>query len=93
MHANGYASATRDGHHGDFGDEEFHPQRRAGLLGGATLQHGPAAGASCKCVSEEEVKDCLRAFASQYAGNWSYPWGQNCHRFQSAALRSCCLKK
>ena len=93
MHADGLASETRDGHHGDSGDEEFHPRRRMGLLGGAKLQHGSAVGTNCKCVTEDETKDCVRTFARQYHGRWSYPWGQNCHSFQASALRSCCLTK
>jgi len=89
MHAAALASATRDGHHGDSADEEFHPRRKRF----GKLKYGSAAGTACKCVTEDQVKDCLRDFAQQYSGNWSYPWGQNCHRFQKAALRSCCAKK
>jgi hypothetical protein len=33
-------------------------------------------GESCKCDTEDQIKDCLRKFAQQYSGSWSYPWGQ-----------------
>jgi len=92
MHLFGLASSTRDGHHGDPADREFHPRRRRGFLGRGELEHGDGEGHSCRCASTEEIQDCLRGFAAQYSGNWSYPWGQNCHSFQRGALRECCLK-
>ena len=86
-------TATRDPHHGDSADETFHPKRRSGFLSLAKLEFGSGKGKDCGCVTEAEIKDSLRAFAKQYSGNWSYPWGQNCHSFQKAALKSSCLKK
>jgi RHS repeat-associated protein len=93
MHAQGLASPTRDGHHGDTAELEFQPSRRTGIFGRRKIEYGQAEGKSCKCADEAEIKDCLKAFARQYSGNWSYPWGQNCHSFQRSALCSCCLKK
>ncbi len=86
-------TATRDPHHGDSADETFHPKRRSGFLSLGKLKNGSAADEDCNCVTVDEIKDCLREFAKQYSGNWSYPWGQNCHSFQKEALKSCCLKK
>ncbi len=93
MHASGLASATRDGHHGDSAEESWHPRRRTGFLSRGKLEFGSEKGADCNCVTEDQIKDCLRNFAQQYSGNWSYPWGQNCHSFQKAALKAYCLKK
>jgi len=92
MYAHGYATSTRDGHYGDSGDIQFHPQRHIFILFGTPkLKYGPGAGKHCKCVTEGEVKDCLRKFVQTYSGSWSYPWGQNCHSFQKAAMDACCL--
>ncbi len=33
-----------------------------------------------------EVKTKLRAFAKEYSGQWSWPFGQNCHSFQEALM-------
>jgi RHS repeat-associated protein len=93
MYLSGISTATKDGHQGDPADDEFHPQRRTGFMGWADMQYGTAKNKSCKCVTQDEVKDCLRAFAKQYSGSWSYPWGQNCHSFQTSAMKGCCLKK
>ena len=93
MHAIGQATATRDGHHGDSAEESFHPKRRTGFLSRGKLEFGNNEGDDCNCATEDQIKDCLKKFAQQYSGNWSYPWGQNCHSFQKAALKSCCLKK
>src|SRR5207249_3497394 len=43
-YAAGLATATRDSHHGDSADEEFHPNRRRGFFGGAKLKYGKDAG-------------------------------------------------
>lgn len=92
-HAEGFASDTKDIHDGDRADETFHPRLRAGFLSLGKLEFGSDKGADCNCVTEDRIKDGIRKFAQQYSGNWSYPWGQNCHTFQKAALKACCLKK
>ena len=92
-HAAGRASATKDAHHGDSADSSFNPKLRSGFFSRGKLKYGSAKDEDCNCVTEDEIKDCVKKFAEQYSGNWSYPWGQNCHSFQKAALKSCCLKK
>ena len=92
-HVTGAASATQDVYHGEGADTEFTPKLRGGFFSLAKLKYGSAADVDCNCVTDDEIKDCLSKFAKQYSGNWSYPWGQNCHSFQKAALKACCLKK
>jgi RHS repeat-associated protein len=89
MYESGISTGNRDGHHGDVGDVEFHPKRK----NRGKLKYGTAIGTPCGCVTEFQVKDCLRKFAQNYSGKWSYPWGNNCHSFQRAAMRDCCIKK
>jgi len=69
---------NRDPHHGEQADEEFHPSTDAG-----------------DNRTESEIMDCLRAFALSYAGKWQwfFGFGQNCHTFQSAAMRHCKLRR
>ena len=43
--------------------------------------------------SDSEIQDCLRGFAQSYSGSWSWPFGQNCHSFQKAAMAHCGLSK
>lgn len=38
-------------------------------------------------VSKAAYVQQIRAFANSYRGNWSYPFGQNCHSFQEQLLR------
>mgnify|MGYP003762067577 FL=1 len=87
---------TRDPHHGDAGDESFHPHQEMRLMIRKIrpkLQYGSGKGTPCCSATEDQIKDCLRKFAGSYSGTWSYPWGQNCHSFQTKALNACCLKK
>ena len=37
------------------------------------------------------VKNCIRAFARAYSGEWAWPWRQNCHTFQEAMMKHCGL--
>jgi hypothetical protein len=43
--------------------------------------------------SDDDIKECLRSFANSYSGGWSWPFGQNCHSFQEAAMKHCRLCK
>jgi hypothetical protein len=87
---------TKDPHHGDNADISVNPKADFGgywgLLQKRTLKYGKGKGKKCKCVTEDEIKDSLRAFAKAYSGSWSYPFGQSCHRFQKAALEASCLE-
>ena len=73
-------SPTRDPHHGDSAEESFHPTKTAETI-------------DCKCMTCEKIVDCIRDFAKSYSGSWSWPWGQNCHSFQEAMMKKCCLAK
>lgn len=83
------AGQENDPHAGDKADESFHPRRASG----GQLEYGPAKKGKCKCVTEEDVANCIRAFAAQYSGKWSYPVGQNCHSFQAEAMSACCMTR
>lgn len=83
---------TMDPHHGDAADIDFHPNRRD-FWWWYKLHYGSAAGTKCKCATQDQVKDCARAFANAYSGSWSYPLGQNCHSFQKEMMEKCCMKK
>jgi hypothetical protein len=92
----GVATVMKDTHHGDTADETFNPRVDVrGFLGLSKkkLKFGSGAGVKCDCATEDQIKDSLRGFAAAYSGNWRYPWGQNCHSFQKAALKSSCLKE
>ena len=39
-------------------------------------------------VSPEQVKQQIRDYAKAYGGEWSWPWGQNCHTFQTDMLNA-----
>jgi hypothetical protein len=73
-----HGTPTRDPHHGDDAEEEFHPV----VCGDDTR-------------TDEEIKNCLRAFARSYSGGWRWTFGagQNCHTFQQAAMEHCKLQK
>lgn len=59
--------------------------------GDAALEtFNPKLTSDCSC--NEAVK-CIRSFANSYSGSWSWPWGQNCHSFQTSMMSSCNLKK
>lgn len=88
-YAAGAASPTQDIHHGDLPEAMSHPYRRKN----GVLKYGKSAGVGCKCISEEDSKDCIRAFAHQFKGKWSWPFGPNCHTFLDEALESCCLRR
>ncbi len=67
---------ARDPHHGDPAEEEFHP-----LVSDDDSR------------TDEEIEECLREFAKNYSGRWRWflGWGQNCHTFQTEALKHCRL--
>jgi len=83
-----YGEATRDPHHGEKADQEFHPQR----LNGGTMKYGEAKGKTCKCTTEDNAKDCIRKFAKQYSGAWRWPF-RTCQTFQLEAMSNCCLAR
>ena len=86
------ANPTRDADHGDLADYEFHPMLYVGNVSSTYMQYGAGREKKCTCVNEEEIKDCLRRFARSYTGTWSYPFGQNCHSFQTEMMDMCCLR-
>ena len=92
-HAAGMASMTRDAHHGDTADYEFHPVLNTGIFFSTFMKYGKEKGKKCCDVTEEGIKSCIRKFASSYSGSWSYPWGQNCHSFQKEMMNMCCIKE
>ena len=79
-------TATKDPHHGDKAEESFNPRRNEN----GTMQYGGAKGKKCQCTTEEDAKDCIRAFAKNYSGEWRWP-GRSCHTFQEEAMSNCCL--
>ena len=81
-HDNKIASPTRDAHHGEVPEAMSHPFRKTD----GVMKYGKAAKSKCKCVTEDDAKNCVRAFARQYKGKWSWPWGQNCHSFLNEAV-------
>jgi hypothetical protein len=88
---------TRDPHHGDKAEDTFHPWRAGdGWFGGRKLKYGAKKGTSCSCVSEGEIKDCIKAFVADFAASntsWRYPFSPNCHSFQEDMMKACCMKK
>jgi hypothetical protein len=80
-------SPTQDPHHGDSGETEFNPYKQ----NFGKLKYGSKV--KCCAATEAEIKDCAREFAKAYSGNWSYPWGQNCHSFQRGMMNACCMKR
>ena len=83
---------TRDADHGGQADYQFNPMLYVGNVSSTYMQYGTGRGKECTCVNEEEIKDCLRTFARSYTGTWSYPFGQNCHSFQTEMMDMCCLR-
>lgn len=49
----------------------------------------------CDRRTDEEIKKCLRKFATSYSGEWRWTFGsgQNCHTFQEEAMKHCGLQK
>ena len=92
-HAAGIASMTRDAHHGDTADYEFHPILNTGIFFSTFMKYGKEKEKKCCNVTEDGIKSCIRKFASSYSGSWSYPWGQNCHSFQEEMMDMCCIKE
>ena len=92
-HAAGIASMTRDAHHGDTADYEFHPVLNTGIFFSTFMKYGKEKEKKCCNVTEDGIKSCIRKFASSYSGSWSYPWGQNCHSFQEEMMDMCCIKE
>jgi hypothetical protein len=70
-------TATKDPHHGDRAEEEFHPKistkSKYGTLWG--------------------IIKGIRMFANNYSGSWSWPWGQNCQIFQKQLMEDVGLEK
>ena len=86
-------SSTRDPHHNDMGaEEQFFA--RSNTFGG--LMYGSGKKKSCKCASDDEIKDCMRKFSHNFKNIhsiWSYPLGPNCHTFQWDMMANCCIIK
>lgn len=38
--------------------------------------------------TDAEVKGLIRSFATGYSGDWSWPFGQNCHSFQKSLMKA-----
>ena len=76
---------TRDPHHGDPAEEDFTPQM--------------SDSEDCETKKPkncEEAEDCIRDFAKNYPNNhsrWSWPWGNNCHSFQTEMMDTCNLSE
>lgn len=45
------------------------------------------------CKTCDDAVKCIKKFAKSYGGSWSWPWGQNCHSFQTSMMSSCNLTK
>ena len=87
-----------DPHHGDKPDSQYHPRVYFTNLAPAIftpriIRHGKAKGMLCKCVTEEYIRDGIRAFANSYQGGWRYPGYPNCHTFVEQALDENCLNR
>ena len=86
-------SAIRDPHHFDTGAEEYFAPKSSWR---GILKFGTKKGISCLCVSDNSIKDCIRAFAKNFDNEnnrWSYPVGPNCHTFQVDMMKQCCMSK
>ena len=46
-------------------------------------------GKACQCATEDEIKECIRDFASHYRGKWSL--SRSCHTFVKEGKKACCL--
>ena len=68
---------ARDPHHGETGDEEFHPLVRDDDL------RADEEIANC-------LREFARNYSGRW--QWLFGWGRNCHTFQRAALRHCGLQ-
>jgi RHS repeat-associated protein len=78
-------ASTKDPHHDDSAEEEFHPKIKGGV----------SAGESCadKCAA---AADCFKDFAKAYSEQWAWPAGirgENCHSFQEQGMKKCKLTK
>lgn len=91
------AGQAKDPHHGDKPNTSFNPRRATfswyNFWSSEQLQYGPDPKPCCKKATESQIKDCIRSFATNYKGRWSYPWGPNCHTFVNDAMSACCLEK
>ena len=49
----------------------------------------------CDKRTDDEIKDCIRGFASSYSGEWRWTFGggQNCHTFQESLMSHCDLSE
>ena len=81
-------TATKDPHHGEKAEQEFHPQRQ----NTGTMKYGRAKGKKCNCTKEDEAKDCIRSFAKSYSGEWRWP-NKTCQTFQLEGMSNCCLAR
>ena len=98
----GGGTITRDPHHGDNAEEEFHPWRSnngwflLGLLWPKRLKYGDAEGECCEDVDEADIKNCIVAFVADFVAkntSWRYPLPPNCHSFQNDMMKACCMTK
>jgi hypothetical protein len=81
---------TTDPHHNDTGKEVYQPNKRH--IG--RLKFGARKEQSCRCVSDDDIKECIRKFAKDFSiknDRWSYPFGNNCHSFQRRMMNACCM--
>jgi hypothetical protein len=69
---------TRDPHHGDDADEEFHPV--------VPTSDGRTDGEIAECL-----RDFARSYHGVW--EWKFGKGQNCHTFQDQAMKHCRLRK
>ena len=58
-HAAGIASMTRDAHHGDTADYEFHPVLNTGIFFSTFMKYGKEKGKKCCDVTEEGIKSYI----------------------------------
>jgi hypothetical protein len=71
-------SATRDVHHGDDADQQFHPV--------VPIEDDRSDEEIAQCL-----RDFAQSFRGEW--RWTFGKGQNCHTFQEGALIHCGLKR
>ncbi len=82
---------TKDPEHGRPAPKVYKGKiRKSGVLSydGKKIVNKPCG----KCVSCEDIKVCIKSFAQNYSGQWSWPFGQNCQSFQKSMMKACCLR-
>lgn len=65
-------TATTDPHHGDAGEEEFHPVLTDGSKTDPTVR--------------AELRRYATSYSGEW--RWTFGWGQNCHTFQEGLMAS-----